>query len=144
MPHTCVHCRRQVKALLESALYNFIVICWKSITQCNLYCKAHRACGTGYICKAVCRRAAMVVVQQYQLNLCFWEVAWWGCVVSNSRVGMLKRCLQRQIFTEVFLHHIFICASAALLTRTKRNWKECWLVYSRWTDLWKLHFGPKD
>lgn len=38
-----------------------------------------------------------------------------------QRVGMLKRCLQRQIFTEVFLHHIFMCASGYISHSQRRE-----------------------
>lgn len=38
-----------------------------------------------------------------------------------QRVGMLKRCLQRQIFTEVFLHDIFMCASGCISHSQRRE-----------------------
>lgn len=41
------------------------------------------------------------------------------CCVQRGR--MLKRCLQRQIFTEEFLHHIFMCSSGCISHSQRRE-----------------------
>lgn len=42
-------------------------------------------------------------------------------VCCVQRVGTLKRCLQRQIFTEVFVHDIFMCASGCISHSQRRE-----------------------